>query len=187
MTAKRRDSLLGYNFSVSLLPSPDSGNGAAVGALVLTTAGVRATAGFSEVTGLEMRMQVEEYPAGGLNGAVLKFPGRVSWSNLVMKRGMLARRDPMDDSDLWAWFKSYLDGAGRRRDGVITLNDAAGAAKRAWAFRRGLPLRWSGPSLDAARSAVAIESIEIAHEGITDISAGAGIGGAIADVLGKIF
>jgi phage tail-like protein len=185
--SKRRDPLMGFNFTVSLLPSPDSGNGAAVGTMVLTTAGLRTTAGFSEASGLEMRMQVEDYPAGGLNGTVLKFPGRVSWSNIVLKRGIVTRRDPLDQTDLWAWFKSYLDGAGQRRDGVITLNDASGEARRAWAFRRGLPVRWTGPSLDAVRSAVAIEAIEIAHEGITDISAGTSIGSAIADIVGKIF
>lgn len=178
---KRRDPLLGFNFTVSLLPSPDSGT------MVLTTSGIRATAGFTEATGLEMRMQVEEYPAGGLNGTVLKFPGRVSWSNIVLKRGVVARRDPLDKTDLWTWFKTYLDGAGQRRDGVITLNDSAGEARRAWAFRRGLPMRWSGPGLDASRNAVAVETIEIAHEGITDISGGTSIGGAVADVVGKLF
>jgi len=184
---KRRDPLMGFNFTVSLLPSPDSGNGAAVGTMVLTTSGIRATAGFSEASGLEMRMQVEEYSAGGLNGTVLKFPGRVSWSNIVLKRGVVARLDPLDKSDLWTWFKGYLDGKGQRRDGVITLNDNSHQAKRAWAFRRGLPLRWVGPSFDATRNAVAVETLEIAHEGITDISAGTSIGAAVADVIGKIF
>jgi phage tail-like protein len=185
--SKRRDPMLAHNFTVSLLPSPDSGNGAAVGTMVLTTSGIRATAGFAEVTGLEMRMQVEEYSAGGLNGTVLKFPGRVSWTSITLKRGVVARRDPLDKSDLWTWFKGYLDGKGERRDGVITLNDSAGEARRAWAFRRGLPMRWVGPSLNAGRSAVAIETLEIAHEGITDISSGTSIGGAVADVIGKIF
>jgi phage tail-like protein len=179
--------MLGFNFTVALLPSPDSGNGAAVGTMVLTTSGIRATAGFMEVTGLEMRMQVEDYPAGGLNGTVLKFPGRISWSNITLKRGVVARRDPLDKSDLWAWFKGYVDGMGERRDGVITLNDASGEARRAWAFRRGLPLRWLGPALDASRSAVAVETLEIAHEGITDISAGTSIGGAVADLARRIF
>ena len=44
-----------------------------------------------------------------------------------------------------------------------------------------------GPTFDATRNAVAVETLEIAHEGITDISAGTSIGGAVADVLGKIF
>ena len=178
----RRDPLLGFNFSVSLLDSPSSGNGgAAVGTAVLSTAGIRVTAGFSEVSGLEMSMDVEEYKPGGFNGAVLKFPGRIKWSNLVLKRGMASRPDPLDPNNLWGWYQLYLDGVGKRKDGVIILNDQAGSPKQIWGFRRGLPLKWTGPSLNASQSAVAVEAIEIAHEGLIDIRGAGLIGRAIRE------
>lgn len=175
--------LTGFNFTVSLLPSPDSGNGAAVGEVVLSTAGIRATAGFAEASGLEMRMGVEDYQAGGLNGGTLKFIGPVSWPDIVLRRGLIERRDPFDKSDLWAWCQEFLDGAGKRRDGVITINDQAGEARRAFAFRRGIPVQWTGPSLDAGQSLVAMESIQIAHEGLTDITGGASIGNVIGEAV----
>src|SRR5690606_40614916 len=85
-TGIRREPVLAYNFSVALLHSK-SADGPGTGTIALSTAGGRSYAGFSEVSGLELTMAVEDYEAGGVNDAVLKFPGRVRWSNLVLKRG----------------------------------------------------------------------------------------------------
>jgi len=185
-TGKRYDPVAGYNFSVALLPSKGA-NGPGAGTISLTTAGTRSYAGFSEVSGLELNMSVEDYEAGGVNDAVLKFPGRVRWSNLVLKRGVVGRRDPLDDTDLWTWFNDFLEGRGARKDGLVTLLDAAGKPVHVWSFRRGLPARWTGPSLNAGRSEVAIEALEIAHEGIRREDAGGALGRAIGSVLDSIF
>ena len=182
---QRRDPLLAYNFQVSLLDSKDSG-GAGLTTIALSTAGMRTMAAFSEVSGLELSMEVEEYHAGGFNDGVLKFPGRVKWSNLVMKRGLLAKRDPMDTSDLWTWYEAYLDGRGVRKDGIIVLLDQDRKPKITWSFRRGLPLRWSGPSLNATQSQVAIETIEIAHEGVRLVRSGGVVGEAISGAVGAV-
>ena len=78
---KRRDPLMSFNFTVSLLPSPDSGNGAAVGTMVLTTSGIRATAGFSEASGLEMRNTPSRNTRPAASTArCSNFPAGVSWS-----------------------------------------------------------------------------------------------------------
>jgi phage tail-like protein len=53
-----------------------------------------------------------------------------------------------------------------RRDGVVTLLDEERNVVKAWSFTRGLPVKWSGPSLNAMQSQVAFEEIEIAHEGL---------------------
>lgn len=181
----RRDPLLAYNFQVSLLDSKDSG-GVGLTTVALSTAGMRTMAAFSEVSGLEMSMEVEEHAVGGINDAVLKFPGRIKWSNLVMKRGLLAKRDPLDKSDLWTWYEAYLDGRGVRKDGIIVLLDEERSPKITWSFRRGLPLRWTGPSLNATQSQVAIESIEIAHEGLRLVRSGGVLGEAISGAVGAV-
>ena len=62
-TDERRDPLLGYNFLVSLIDSKP-GAGSALTSFVLSTAGQRATAGFSEISGLEGQMEIEDYNAG---------------------------------------------------------------------------------------------------------------------------
>ena len=150
----RHDPPLSHNFLVSLV---DSTSGLGAG---LDLAGLVVAGGFSECTGLEMSMQPEEYKEGGRNGAVLRFPNRVTWSNLTLKKGAGL------STELWDWHYGFAAGAGRRRDGVVTLLDAARAPVAVWFFRRGLPVKYTGPALNAAQNTVAIEAIEIAHEGL---------------------
>jgi phage tail-like protein len=182
----RRDPIIGCNFSVALLPSKDA-DGAGMGTIALSTSGTRSYAGFAEVSGLELTMAVEDYSAGGINDRTLKFPGHVKWSNIVLKRGVVGRRDPLDDTDLWTWFNEYLEGRGTRRDGLVTLLGANRDPVHVWSFRRGLPAKWTGPSLNAGRSEVAIEQLEIAHEGIRREDAGGALGRAVGDLVEAIF
>lgn len=186
-TASRQDPLLGHNFQVSLVDSGTAGtDGSGLATFVLSSVGATTTAGFSEVSGLEMTMDVEEYPAGGQNGAVLKFPGRLKWSNLVMKRGVIAHRAYNDRSDLWTWIQTFIDGSGIRRDGVITLLDEAQTPQLAWGWRRGLPLKWTGATMNAAQSQVAIEQIEIAHEGLYLIQGSSALGSALSAIVSAL-
>lgn len=134
--------------------------------------------GFSECHGLESTMQVEEYREGGRNDGVLKFPGRIGHANLRLKRGAGI------SIDLWRWHEGYLRGLGKRRDGVIELRDDDGNTVATWRFRRGIPVRWVGPGLVAAQSAVAVEELEIAHEGLKVQTLGAL--GEIASTIGSI-
>ncbi|MGF6870996.1 phage tail protein [Paraburkholderia sp. MM5477-R1] len=168
---ERTDPLLGFNFQVSISDSQPAASSALAGISVSLT-GAQATAGFSEISGLEASMDVENYDAGGVNGGTLRFPGRVKWSNLVFKRGMVAQRPISDTSDVWTWLQQFLDGQCVRKDGVITLMDESGAPALAWSWRRGLPIKWTGASLNAQQSQVAIEQLEIAHEGLTMVTGG---------------
>jgi phage tail-like protein len=163
--ASRNDPVLNHNFVISLLDSTSALTPAAPPALAAILDG--AAAGFSECTGLELTMPAEEYREGGNNTAVLKFASRASWSNVSLKRGVSG------NTDLWDWHFSFIEGRGKRRDGVILLLDASRQPRQAWYFRRGLPVKYSGPSLNATQNSVVIEAIEIAHEGLQQI-AGAG-------------
>ena len=164
--ATRHDPLLNHNFIVSLLDSTSALAPAAPPAL----AGIldSAAGGFAECSGIEMTIQPEEYKEGGNNGATLKFAGRVTWTSVTLKRGIT------ESAALWNWHFDFVEGRGKRRDGVIVLLDSTRKPVQAWFFRRGLPVKYSGPSLNATQNNVAIESIEIAHEGIHQI---AGVGG----------
>jgi phage tail-like protein len=133
--------------------------------------------GFSECQGLEASMKVEEYNEGGNNACVLKFPGRFSWSNITLKRGIAT------SSSLWDWSYSFVQGRGKRRDGVIALLSERMLPSNVWYFRRGLPLKYSGPQMSATQNNVAIESIEIAHEGLLEMTP-TFLAGADVDVLG---
>jgi phage tail-like protein len=175
----RADPLLNHNFLVSLTDS--SSTLASLGAPAASAILDVAVGGFSECTGLEMSMQPEEYKEGGRNGAVLKFPSRVTWSNVTLKKGIGV------GTALWDWHYGFVEGQGKRRDGMIVLLDERRLPNSIWFFRRGLPVKYTGPSLNATQNNVAIESIEIAHEGIHQV-AGVGAtsasGGAIAGSVG---
>jgi phage tail-like protein len=163
--ATRNDPVLNHNFVISLLDSTSALSPSAPPALTAILDG--AAGGFSECSGLELAMQPEEYREGGNNAAVLKFAGRATWSNVTLKRGV------SPNTELWDWHFSFIEGRGKRRDGVIVLLDAGRQPHQAWYFRRGLPVKYSGPSLNATQNGVAIEAIEIAHEGLQQI---AGVG-----------
>lgn len=170
--SRQNDPALGFNFSISLVES------ASVGSFIQAAVGRPPAGGFSECSGLEVTIPAETYAEGGNNGTLLKFGGRAAWSNIRLKRGVVT------SADLWRWHYDYVEGKGRRRDGVITLLDERGESVRVWRFVRGLPVRWAGPALDALQSHVAIEEIEIAHEGLRQTGAGSG---SLADTVANLF
>jgi phage tail-like protein len=151
----REDPLAGFNFQISLI---DSSN--LVGT-VISIAANYLVAGFSECTGLEATMEIMDYREGGQNGFVHRFATRANFSNITLKHGVIFEYD-----DLWTWHNQWVQGQGTRKDGVIVLLDAARNPAKVWKFKRGIPTKWVGPPLNAAQSQVAIESLEIAHEGL---------------------
>ena len=102
--------------------------------------------GFSEVTGLTLEVEVEEYREGGLNSYVHKLAGPARYpNNLVFKHGL-------SDSDvLWAWHQKVVRGTIQRKNGSIMLLDNAGEERWRWNFTDAYPVRWVGPDLRAGR------------------------------------
>lgn len=174
-TALRADPVLNHNFVVSLLDT--SSVLATIGAAALSAVMDVAVGGFSECSGLEMSMRTEDYKEGGNNGATLHFPNRVEWGPLTLKKGVGS------GSALWDWHYGFVVGKGKRRDGLIVLLNELHVPHNIWFFRRALPTKYSGPALNATQNNVAIESIEIAHEGIFQVplvGAASGLASAIA-------
>lgn len=127
--------------------------------VVLERAG--AAAGFAECSGLEVEHELFEYAEGGQNRFLHKLPTRLRPADLVLRRGLV----PVP-SDLWTWIEAMGVGDYQRRGGEIRVYSVDGKASQAWRFERGIPVRWSGPALSATQSAVAMESLTIAHEGL---------------------
>lgn len=155
MGALRIDPLGVYNFYLILLDSQSS-----VGTLISVAVNYF-VAGFSECSGIEASFEVMELKEGGVNSHVWKLPVRASHSNITLKHGAIYSYD-----DLWDWHYGWVQGRGTRKDGLIVLNDNGGQPAKMWKFRRGMPVKWSGPALNASQSNVAIEALEIAHEGL---------------------
>jgi phage tail-like protein len=151
---KVTDPLGAYNFIVNIVDS------SSVLTVALKNIGSGALGGFTECGGLESRLEVETYLEGGNNGTALKFPTRIEYGAITLKRGV-----GLGDN-LWSWHNDFIWGRGKRRDGMIILQNDDHIPLKIWIFRRGLPTKYSGPSLNASESQVAIEELEITHEGL---------------------
>jgi phage tail-like protein len=118
-------------------------------------------AAFCEVTGLRNETEVIAYRAGGEPTRVRKMPGLTTYANLVLRRGITK------NDELWNWRKTVLDGAVERRNGAIVLLADDGTELVRWTFVDGWVAKFDGPDLSAKANEVAIETIEIAHEGLS--------------------
>lgn len=116
--------------------------------------------GFTDVSGLEVEVQTEEYEEGGENAFTHVLPTRVQHGTLTLERGVT------DSAELWDWMDAASDGPPTFKTGQVFLYDSVGEPVRGWEFRRGYPIRWTGPELAGDGGAVAVESIEIAHHGL---------------------
>jgi phage tail-like protein len=140
----RVDPFRGYNFAVEI-------EGLVAG-------------GFSEVSGLELEVETQDYREGGVNQFVHKRAGPVKYaSNIVLKRGMT------DSKTLWNWYWDVTQGTIKRKNVSILLMDESGEEKVRWNFEQAYPVKWSGPGLKAAANEVAIESLELAHKGLMNV------------------
>lgn len=139
-TASRQDPLTSFNFIIDIQ-------------------GIRA--GFSEVGGLSTETDVIEYREGAEDITVRKIPGKRKYANISLKRGYAE-----NGKDLWEWRKSVIEGRTERRSGTITLLDEARQPALVWRFYEAWPNKWAGPAFNAKNNDIAIEELEIAHEGL---------------------
>lgn len=136
-------------------------------------------AGFTECSGLQVEAKVFEYKEGGRNSHSLKFPESGDVGNVTLKRGVTI--GPAADV-LFAWQQDVASGSfdpeanlNRRPSDpnqdidnkvAIILLDEAGEEVKRWRLFRPFPVKWTGPELKAADSEIAIESLELACEGL---------------------
>lgn len=170
-----------FNFRVTLRKSGprgagggagDAGNGDGGGSGGPARGERLADGGFQECSGLEIEMDVQEHREGGRNDGVVQLVGRGTYRNVVLKRGMFFSEDEGVNRELWRWLQDILAGRSpvRRYDGIIELlngeGEPDGEVLATWTFSRGLPVKVSGPTLNARTGEIAIEELHIAHEGL---------------------
>jgi len=116
---------------------------------------------FQQVSGFDSTVSITEYREGNDIARLRKLPGMVSYSNLQLRWGMA------DDRDLYDWHLAAVKGDVQRKNGSIVLMDRRGTTEVArWNFVRAWPTVYNGPDLDAQTENVAIEMLELAHEGL---------------------
>lgn len=118
---------------------------------------------FQEATGLDADTQAIDYRSSDRTAdSTIKRPSVRKPANIVFKRGALAR-----DSALPSWMAPGKANAIERAAITIELVDAKGALRKRWKLKNAFPVKVVGPTLNAKGNDVAIESIEIAHEGLS--------------------
>ena len=117
---------------------------------------------FKSVGGLKYEMETIPVRDGGNNATTFQLVGAAKWSNIVLKKGFTK------DSGMIAWRESWLGKPGKRvAAGVIIQLDTALVPQAQWTFYNGFPVKWEVGEFDASKSELAIETLEIAHEGIS--------------------
>jgi phage tail-like protein len=119
---------------------------------------------FQEVSGLESTVDVIEHREGGWNTTPHKLPGMTKHANIVLKWGITTDRELPD------WHRKIVEGDIDRRNGSVVLLDRKGQEKARWNFVQAWPTKYSGPSFNAESADVAIESLELVHEGVERVA-----------------
>lgn len=118
--------------------------------------------GFSEITGLTQENQVIEYRDGAFpEYSSIKMPGLRKFNNITMKRGIIKA-----DNEFSTWLTTIKLNKVERRDIIISLLDEAHNPVMVWKVHNAFPVKVEGPQLKASANEVAIESIEVTHEGL---------------------
>lgn len=118
--------------------------------------------GFTEVTGLNVELQSIDYREGSsLDYQVSKMPGIPQYSNITLKRGVFR-----SDNEFFQWLNTVKMNNIERRDITISLLNEEHEPVMVWKVREAWPCKVEGPSLNSTGNEVAVESIELCHEGL---------------------
>lgn len=118
-------------------------------------------AGFSEASGFDASIDVVEYREGNMPTTPLKVPGLKKYSNITLKKGVSATKE------LYDWMIAGVTGAVQRKTISIHIKDETDAVVASWQVINAWPCKYTAPDFNATASEIAIESLELAHEGLT--------------------
>jgi phage tail-like protein len=125
----------------------------------LTIAG-NSLGNFHTCSGMGAQIEMEEHLEGGNNAFAWQLPSRITWTNITLTRPVTA-----DTSKLAAWLAKII----RRvepQDGEIVALEPDLSRITSWQMLGIVPVRWTGPSFDPANPQPAVETLEIAHQGL---------------------
>ena len=142
----RPDPYGGYNFQVTVNGVSDDGTAV--------------KGSFTEASGLEVEISPIEYRNGSEDITVRKIPGLKKFTNITLKKGITG------DLEFWNWILDAMNGQVNRTSGSIMLLDENRQEVMRWNFTRGWPCKHTGPGLNAANNEIAMDTLEICHEGL---------------------
>ena len=118
---------------------------------------------FEEVSGLDVEAQPIEYRHGDSPVfSAIKMPGLKKYGNVTMKKGVFK-----SDNKFWEWFNQIKMNTVKRVPVTISLLDEEGKPTMVWTLTNAWPSKITGTDLKAEGNEVAVETIEVVHEGLT--------------------
>ncbi|MCC8143662.1 MAG: phage tail protein [Tannerellaceae bacterium] len=122
-----------------------------------------AEASFQEVSGLDVEAQIIEYRHGNSpEFSTIKMPGIKKYGNVTLKKGVFK-----GDNKFWDWFNAIKMNTINREDVTIKLLDEEGNPTMVWSLKNAWPTKITGTDMKSDGNEVAVETLEIAHEGLT--------------------
>lgn len=119
---------------------------------------------FTECSGFDVKIDVEEYKEGGMNDHLHKIPGRQSYSNITLKRGMT------NSLELWEWLQRVTTKKAKKEEkkniSIVLYNGNAKEQLR-WNLIGAFPVKWTSPTIQTDQSAVMVETLELAFQEFT--------------------
>jgi phage tail-like protein len=116
-------------------------------------------AGFCEVSGLQSQIETEPYREGGVNDFVHQLPTGTQYTSLTLKKGVV-------DHTLLQWHRKAVHGDIQRKSLRVVILDNHGIEAQAWTVKDAFPVQWQGPQLRSDQDVVAVEAVELSHQGI---------------------
>ena len=116
--------------------------------------------GFSEVSGFDASIDVMEYREGDKVQTPMKIPGLKKYGNITMKQGVA------DKDAIYKWMETGFEKDVDRKTVTITLLDISGQPAASWQIINAWPTKYTAPDFNATSSEIAIETLELAHEGM---------------------
>ena len=118
---------------------------------------------FQEVSGLDIEAQIIEYRHGNSKEfSTIKMPGIKKSGNVTLKKGVFVK-----DNAFWDWFSQISMNTIERKTVVISLLDEGGNPTMVWTLNNAWPTKITGTDMKSDGNEVAVETIEVAHEGLT--------------------
>lgn len=119
--------------------------------------------GFTEISGLDVETEVIEYRDGALpEFSKMKIPGMQKFANITMKRGVFK-----SDNDYFNWWNTVSLNTIERRDVTVSLLNESHEPVMVWKIKNAWPAKIGSTDLKADGNEIAIESIELAHDGLS--------------------
>lgn len=117
---------------------------------------------FQEISGLDTETQVIEYRhSNSPTFSTIKMPGIRKYGNVTLKKGIFVK-----DNAFFDWYTKIVRKTIERTTVVIKLLDEEGNPTMTWTLVNAWPTKVTGTDLKSDGNEVAIETIEIAHEGL---------------------